>query len=70
MTVTEVAERLGVNVRTVHRMIKRGQLVAIKADAIQTADGREAPWVGRRTAPWLIDPASVDDLAATSRRSA
>ncbi len=39
-TVADTARRLGLHVRTVHRLIKRGDL-----DAVQAFDGLRAPYL-------------------------
>lgn len=49
LTTAQVAERLGVSVRTVMRLINRGDLAAEK--------------IGPGTAPYLFNPSDVERLA-------
>lgn len=57
LTTTEVAQRLGVDVRTVHRMVANGRLVPE-----QKLPGRTGSFV---FAPEAIDALSAERAAAT-----
>jgi len=57
ITSAETAELLGVHIRTVRRMIRRGDLVA-----------RQLP--GGPTMPYLIDPSSIELLKKKRGQSA